>query len=81
MFKKFTNGCVRIVNRWLPDPFLFAIILTIITFVSSMIGTGQNPIQLVNARVFDSYISKRSLKALKQLYFFVKKFVLFYSIF
>ena len=49
MFKKFTNGCVRIVNRWLPDPFLFAIILTIITFVSSMIGTGQNPIQLVNA--------------------------------
>ena len=32
-------------------------------------------------RLFDSYISKRSLKALKQLYFFVKKFVLFYSIF
>lgn len=30
MFKKFTNGCVRIVNRWLPDPFLFAIILTIV---------------------------------------------------
>ena len=49
MFKKFTNGCVRIVNRWLPDPFLFAIILTIVTFVSSMIGTRQNPIELVNA--------------------------------
>ena len=32
MFKKFTNGCVRVVNRWLPDPFLFAIILTIVVF-------------------------------------------------
>ena len=29
MFKKFTNGCVRVVNRWLPDAFLFAIILTL----------------------------------------------------
>ncbi len=49
MFKKFTNGCVRVVNRWLPDPFLFAIILTIVTFIGSMIGTRQNPIQLVEA--------------------------------
>ena len=44
MFKKFTNGCVRVVNRWLPDAFLFAIILTIVTFVGSMIGTKQSPI-------------------------------------
>ena len=49
MFKKFTNGCVRVVNRWLPDPFLFAIILTIVTFIGSMIGTGQGPIELVTA--------------------------------
>lgn len=49
MFKKFTNGCVRIVNRWLPDPFLFAVILTIVVFIASMIGTQQNPVQLVNA--------------------------------
>ena len=35
----------------------------------------------LKTRVFDSYISKRSLKALKQLYFFVKNFVLLYSIF
>ena len=41
MFKKFTNGCVRVVNRWLPDAFLFAVILTIVTFVGSMIGTKQ----------------------------------------
>ena len=49
MFKKFTNGCVRVVNRWLPDPFLFAIILTIVVFVASMIGTQQSPVALVNS--------------------------------
>ena len=49
MFKKFTNGCVRIMNRWLPDPFLFAIILTIVVFIAAMIGTAQGPIALINA--------------------------------
>ena len=49
MFKKFTNACVRIMNRWLPDPFLFAIILTIVVFIGSMIGTAQTPIQLVQS--------------------------------
>ena len=47
MFKKFTNGCVRIMNRWLPDPFLFAIILTIVVFIAACIGTMQNPIQMI----------------------------------
>ena len=33
MFKRFTNACVRVVNRWLPDAFLFAVILTfVVTF-------------------------------------------------
>ncbi|MBQ8589607.1 MAG: short-chain fatty acid transporter [Firmicutes bacterium] len=49
MFKKFTNGCVNVVNRWLPDPFLFAIILTIVVFFAAMIGTAQTPMQLVNS--------------------------------
>ena len=47
MFKKFTNGCVRVVNRWLPDPFLFAIILTIVVFIAAMVGTQQSPMELV----------------------------------
>lgn len=47
MFKKFTNGCVRLMNRWLPDPFLFAIILTIVVFIAAMIGTGLGPISLI----------------------------------
>ncbi|MBR6500017.1 MAG: TIGR00366 family protein, partial [Firmicutes bacterium] len=49
MFKKFTNGCVNVVNRWLPDPFLFAIILTIVVFIAAMVGTAQTPMELVNA--------------------------------
>ena len=47
MFKKFTNACVRLMNRWLPDPFLFAILLTIVVFIGAWIGTGLNPLQLV----------------------------------
>ena len=47
MFKKFTNGCVRVVNRWLPDPFLFAIILTIVVFIAAMVGTQQGPVELI----------------------------------
>ena len=47
MFKRFTNGCVRVVNRWLPDPFLFAVILTIVVFIGAMIGTQQGPLELV----------------------------------
>ena len=47
MFKKFTNCCVRVVNRWLPDPFLFAIILTIVVFIAAMIGTQQGPLDLI----------------------------------
>ena len=49
MFKKFTNGCVRIVNRWLPDPFLFAIILSILVFIAACIGTQQTPLAMINA--------------------------------
>ena len=47
MFKKFTNGCVRVVNRWLPDAFLFAIILTLIVFVAAMCATGMGPIEII----------------------------------
>ena len=49
MFKKFTNGCVRVVNRWLPDAFLFAVILTIVVFICSMLATGMGPIKILNA--------------------------------
>ena len=47
MFKKFTNGCVRVVNRWLPDAFLFAVILTIVVFLGAMAATGMGPIVML----------------------------------
>jgi short-chain fatty acids transporter len=49
MFKKFTNGCVRVVNRWLPDPFLFAVILSIIVYIFAMIATKMGPVKILAA--------------------------------
>jgi len=49
VFKKIVNGCVRVMNRWLPDAFLFAVILTIAVFLGSMVATGMNPIEVINA--------------------------------
>src|SRR5690554_6545119 len=47
MFKKFTNGCVSIMNKYLPDPFLIAIILTFIVFVAGIGMTGQGPQDMI----------------------------------
>jgi short-chain fatty acids transporter len=47
MFKKFTNGCVTIVNKYLPDPFLFAVILTFIVLILGFILTGQSPMAMI----------------------------------
>ena len=49
MFKKFTNGCVRVVNRWLPDAFLFAVILSIIVYIGAMLATGMGPLKVLSA--------------------------------
>ena len=54
MFKKIVNGCVRVVNRWLPDPFLFAVILTIVVFIAAMFATGLGPIDMIGAWGADS---------------------------
>ena len=49
MFKKFTNGCVHVMSRYLPDPFLFAIILSIVVFLAAMGATSMGPIAILNA--------------------------------
>ncbi len=49
MFKKFTNGCVKLVQRFLPDAFVFCIILTVIVFIAAMPVTGMNPVEVANA--------------------------------
>ena len=47
LFKKLTNASVALVQKYLPDAFIFAIILTIITFVLSLATTGQSVAALV----------------------------------
>lgn len=47
MFKKFTNGCVNLVQKFLPDPFIFCIILTAVVFIAAMPATGQGPLAMV----------------------------------
>lgn len=47
MFKKFTNACVSLVQKWLPDALLFAIILTIICLLASWGFTGQDPVAMI----------------------------------
>ena len=47
MLKKISKGCVSLVQKYLPDPFLFAAILTFIVFILGMIFTGQGPITMV----------------------------------
>lgn len=42
MFKKFTNGCVNIVNKFLPDAFIFAVILTFIVFIAAWNVSGSS---------------------------------------
>ncbi len=36
------------VQKWMPNPFLFAIILTFITFVMGLVIAGQGPIQMID---------------------------------
>ena len=46
--KAITNLSVRIIERWLPDAFLFAIVLTIVVFIAAMIGTGVGPLLVLS---------------------------------
>ncbi len=47
MFKKFTKACVSMVEKYLPDPFLFAAILTLVVFISGIIFTGQSAMTMI----------------------------------
>ena len=48
MFRRMTSGSVKLVEKYLPDAFLFAIFLTIITLVLGMLSTGQSFLAMVN---------------------------------
>lgn len=47
MLKSTTMFFDRIVRRYLPDAFLFAILLTVVVYISGMVFTGSSPLQMV----------------------------------
>lgn len=47
MLNKFSKVCVNVVQKLLPDPFIFCILLTIFVFIIAMPLTRQGPIAMV----------------------------------
>ncbi|MFT4574661.1 TIGR00366 family protein [Marinomonas primoryensis] len=47
--QKVSQFFVTLLQRYLPDPFIFAIVLTFVVFLFVMPSTGQGPMQVVNA--------------------------------
>ncbi|MBB1272876.1 short-chain fatty acid transporter [Psychromonas sp. SR45-3] len=49
VLQRLSKFFVTLLQRYLPDPFIFAIVLTLAVFVLVMPSTGQSPIQVVDA--------------------------------
>lgn len=47
MFNKITMASVRLVERWLPDPFIFVLLLTIVVFLAGMGVEAQSPLAMI----------------------------------
>lgn len=47
MFHRLINFCVKLVQRYLPEPFIFAIVLTFVAIAVSIFGLGNSPLQVV----------------------------------
>lgn len=48
MIQSTANFFTRIMQRWLPDAFIFAVIITFIVFVAGMLGQGVGPVEMAN---------------------------------
>lgn len=49
LFEKLTSGSVKLVEKFLPDPFIFAIALTFVVVIISFFVTKTTPVGLVQA--------------------------------
>ncbi len=47
MFQKLINSSVRLMQRWMPEPFLFAILLTFIAALLAMPICRQTPVEVI----------------------------------
>jgi len=48
MFHALTRFSVRLVERWLPDPYLFVILLTLVAGFAAMGVESRGPMEVVN---------------------------------
>ncbi|TCP31742.1 short-chain fatty acids transporter [Scopulibacillus darangshiensis] len=48
MLKKITAASNKLMERYLPDPFLFVILLTFVVFIFGIIITGSSPVKMVS---------------------------------
>ena len=49
MLRQLTRFCVRYTERWIPDPYLYAVILTFITVAAALIWTPSDPAKIIVA--------------------------------
>ena len=49
MLARIGSLCAESFKRWLPDPFVFAILLTILTGATSMLWVRATPVEVVSA--------------------------------
>ena len=47
MLSKLSKGCANFIQKFLPDPFIFCIILTVFVFIVAMPMTGQGPMEMI----------------------------------
>jgi short-chain fatty acids transporter len=47
MIKRISMFSVRVVERWLPDPFVLVLLLTLVVFVAGMLVERQGPLQMI----------------------------------
>ncbi|MES1925525.1 TIGR00366 family protein [Salinisphaera sp. T31B1] len=47
MLKSITNGCVRAFDRYLPDPLILVLLITLIVFAAGMIFEGHGPVAML----------------------------------
>lgn len=48
MFQSITNFSVKLIQRYLPDAFVFAIFLTFLVFIAGIVVNGKTPMEMVS---------------------------------
>ena len=51
MLRQLTRFCVRYAERYIPDPYLYAVILTFLTVVAAWIWTPSDAVKIIELLV------------------------------